>query len=353
MHILNVQVKYLHGGGPQICLQYTRALRRAGHKVTALVRPNDPFIEQQKQTGAQVMTTRPLGGPYDVVSMLHLWRLVKSVKPDVVVCHEGRTSALLKRIVGKIVPVVDVNHGRSPRQSIGMAATIVINSRQKKRTQAALGEDALVFFVPSGIDLSGSPAPVFPKQWHRPPVIGTMSRLVDEKALDVFIDALAILDKRGIKFQVRIAGEGEKREALRSQVKRLGLSDKVSMIGWVKNADGFYGGIDIFCLPSRQEEFGLVLLEAFKNGLPVVVADSEGPSEIVTDQVDGLIVPKNNPKALADALESLLLHKKKADTLAERGYDTLIENYSLSIFDRNLSEVLDVVVEKYKRKKAA
>ena len=180
-----------------------------------------------------------------------------------------------------------------------------------------------------------------------------MSRLVEEKALDVLLDALAIIDKRGIQFEVRIAGDGNKRKELEEQINRLGLNNKVNMLGWVKDTDKFYNDIDIFCFPSRHEEFGLVLLEAYKNGLPAVVTNSDGPSDIVRDKINGLIVPKDNAEALAEALESLLLDKKKADVLAKGGYNTLINEYSIPVFGKNLSEALHLVIEAYKGKKTS
>lgn len=346
MKILNVQLKHIHGGNPQISLDYTRALRAAGNEVISLLNPQDPFINKHLKAGAAVIKSRQIGkfGSYDLGTIVYFKLVLRKVNPDIIVVHEGRSAALFKRAAGNNYLVVDVNHGRSPKQSVNTDATIVTNSAQFKKNKEFLGEDALIFKVPNPVNLEGTKPPVFPKKWHKTPVIGTVGRLVDDKAYDIFIEALAILDKKGINFQAQMAGEGEERKKLASLIRKYDLDDKVKLLGWLSDPDSFYEDIDIFCFPSRKEEFGLVLLEAFKHGLPAVVSDAEGPFDVVTDGEDAIMVPKDDIEALANGLESLLKDKSKADRLANAGYRKLLSHYDMPIIARQLQMVLEHIV---------
>lgn len=347
MKVLNVQLKHIHGGNPQVCLDYTRALKSAGNDVTVLTNPLDPFLDKLAATEAKVIKSEKLGklGSWDIFSILYFKKIIRQEKPDVIIVHEGRSAALMKRAAGSSIPVIDVNHGRSPKQSQAMDATIVTNSFRLKSNKDFLGEAHPVFYVPNSMYLKDHVKPQIPRERNNPPVIGTIGRLVSDKALDIFVEALAIIDKRGVEFTVKMAGEGEERASLTAQIAKHRLQDKIEMPGWVTDTDAFYKTIDIFCFPSRKEEFGLVLLEAYKHGLPAVVSDADGPADIAENDKDALVVPKENPEKLADALQMALENKEKADKLAQGGYDKLIATYDVPRVGEKLQGVLEEVVK--------
>jgi len=348
MRILNVQLKYSHGGNPQACLNYTQLLRHSENEVFVLVGPKEPFMDLHEAVGAKVLVSKRVGelGPYDLLTIYHFKKIIDYVKPDVIITHEGRSAALMKRAAGKSVPVVDVNHGRSARQSRATYATIVTNTVQLRNSRNILGSDHLVYNLPNSIDVSNDTSIQLPKAWREPPVIGTIGRLVKDKGLDVFIDALNLLNRRGTKFKVLIAGEGEERPILERKIFEFRLGEFVKLTGWCEKPDEFYESIDIFCFPSRKEEFGLVLLEAWKHGLPAVVSDTDGPSDIVTNGIDAIIARKENPAELANALSDLLKNKAKADRLAANGHKKLKEKYNVPALSSQLQEILEEVVGK-------
>lgn len=342
MHILNAQLTYTYGGNPQVCLDYTRMLTSAGNCVTVLLNPKDPFITEHKETGANVIIAKRLGalGPYDLLSVLYFKKILSKVKPDLVVVHEGRLTSLMKMAIGKLdIPLVDVNHFRSPKQSIHTNATIVTNTARLREYKKLLGESRLVYHITNALDAKGSSKPIR-KTRNAIPVIGVMSRLVHHKGIDVFIEALAILNQRNIAFYAKIVGDGEERAILEAQIIKHKLTDKVSMPGYEKDLDKFYKSIDIFCLPSRQEEFGLVVLWAYKYGIASVVTNTEGPSDIAENNKDALIVETENPLKLADALQELLLNEDKANAITLKAYEKFIQQYSIPVVANNLNHVL-------------
>jgi glycosyltransferase involved in cell wall biosynthesis len=345
MRVLNVQLKFIHGGNPQVCLDYSRVLKAAGNEVFVLTNPKDPFLKKQIEIADKVISARRLGelGPYDILSILYFKGVISKINPDIIIVHDGRSAALIKRAVGKEIPVIDVNHSRGAKQSLSMDATIVTNTQRLVYYKDHLHQHP-TYFIQNSLSLEDGSTPKLPRAWNEPPVIGVMSRLVHHKAVDVFIDAIHELDKRDVKFFAKVVGDGEERASLEQKIIEYNLQDKIILPGYEENLETFYKTIDIFCFPSRQEEFGLVLLWAYRYGVPVVTTDTEGPSDIAEHGKDALVVPKENAIALTDALQELLQNKTKADSLAAAGYEKLVSKYEVQKVSEQLQRVLEEVL---------
>lgn len=135
------------------------------------------------------------------------------------------------------------------------------------------------------------------------PVVGTVGRLVPQKGHDLLVAALAHLPP---DVHLAIIGEGERRDALLQQARTLGLDDRVHLAGWRPDAAALMAAFDLFALPSRWEGFGLVLLEAMAQSLPVVASRVSAIPEIVIDGETGRMVPPDDVPALAVALSHVL-----------------------------------------------
>jgi glycosyltransferase involved in cell wall biosynthesis len=153
--------------------------------------------------------------------------------------------------------------------------------------------------------LAGEPLdPPDQRAWSHP-VIVAAGRLADAKNYPLLLDALAVL-RRTVPARLFILGEGDRDAAMREQIDRLGLGDAVVLCGFQKNPWKFIARADLFALTSRYEGFGNVLVEAMACGVPVVATSSPGTREIITAEVDGLLVDRHEPDAMAFALGRLL-----------------------------------------------
>jgi GalNAc-alpha-(1->4)-GalNAc-alpha-(1->3)-diNAcBac-PP-undecaprenol alpha-1,4-N-acetyl-D-galactosaminyltransferase len=131
-------------------------------------------------------------------------------------------------------------------------------------------------------------------------------RLTHQKGFDLLIRALALLVARGSELELVIAGEGPEHGRLAQLAEELGLSSRVRLIGRVQNLSGWMTAAAAFLLPSRYEGFPNVLVEALACGAAVVAADCpSGPREILRDGRYGLLVPCEDPQALAGAVLAL------------------------------------------------
>ncbi len=135
--------------------------------------------------------------------------------------------------------------------------------------------------------------------------IGTIGELHTNKGHDILIEALSHLPKEG-SWQAVIIGEGEKRILLESLIKKYNLQNRVFLPGHVDRAAQILKAFDVFVFPSRTEALGYALLEAGLAELPVVGSNIGGIPEVIEDGETGILVPKENAQALADALEKLI-----------------------------------------------
>jgi glycosyltransferase involved in cell wall biosynthesis len=158
----------------------------------------------------------------------------------------------------------------------------------------------------SGID-AGTAAATRSRLGLRPDdaVATCVAQLIDAKGVRHLIDAAALLREQP-NLVVLIVGEGERREALQAQVTRLGLTERVRLLGLRDDVAEILGISDLFVCPSVWDEaLGFVNLEAMAAGVPVIATRMGGIPEAVRDGETGLLVPPGDPEALAAAIASL------------------------------------------------
>ena len=153
-------------------------------------------------------------------------------------------------------------------------------------------------------------------------VIGTVARLAEQKAINVLLDATPLLLQQFPDTRVLIVGDGPLRPALEQQARRLGVSSAVTLAGYQEDVASAYAAMDVFVLPSRDEGFGIVFLEAMAMGIPVVGTRVIGSTDAVDDGVTGLLVPYADAPALAQAVLRIMgdaeLGRRLSSTAAER-----------------------------------
>lgn len=137
------------------------------------------------------------------------------------------------------------------------------------------------------------------------PRILTIGKLKEEKDQQLLVQAFAQL-KGASKARLMIAGDGPLLEPLRSLAKELGIAGQVRFPGYVADPWPLYASADLFVLPSREESFGNVLVEALHAGLPIVSTSSTGATEILDSGRFGTLVPRGDVQALAQAIQETL-----------------------------------------------
>jgi glycosyltransferase involved in cell wall biosynthesis len=198
--------------------------------------------------------------------------------------------------------------------------------------------------VPNGVDTERFHPRVAAPAWYRPPgaevVIGLGARLAPQKRPEDIIHAAAMLAPSYPGAAFVIAGEGSRRQDYEALARSLGVEHAVRFVGFVPDMRSFYASVDIVVLPSRSEGCPNVVLESMAMRRALVVSDSVGTREVVTDGVNGLMYPVGDVRALAAALRRLLDNPGLRATLARRGYEAALEGYDAQASSIRLAGVL-------------
>lgn len=148
-----------------------------------------------------------------------------------------------------------------------------------------------------------------------------LGRVVEKKGFDLLLDAFCDVAPAQPDVDLVIGGDGAALDALRRRAADAGLGDRVHFPGRLSRhaVAGAMAGADLFVMPSRLEPFGIVVLEAWRAGTPVVATSRGGPPEFVRDGIDGALVDPFDRAAFAEALRRLLADGERRAAMAVAG----------------------------------
>lgn len=243
---------------------------------------------------------------FDDVWLYFLWlrlvipfKLVLSVHGDDVRGIEGpRNVALLRKYAGsydRLVFCSSAFRGEviSPVEPLWRKTTVIAN----------------------GVDVRGQVQPKVDS-------IICVGHLFPAKGVDILIEAFALIAAEFPGYSLDIIGAGQEADTLKATVLKGGLTERVRFRGPIPRDEvlALVAGARVFCLPSRREAFGLVLLEAMAARTPIVAARTGGIPEVVRDGVDALLVSPESATELADALRRIIRDTSLAARLAASAY---------------------------------
>jgi glycosyltransferase involved in cell wall biosynthesis len=158
-----------------------------------------------------------------------------------------------------------------------------------------------------------------------------VGRLVPVKGYDVLIDAIALARTQIPEIHCIIVGEGESRENLTNQIKHHGLESRIRLVGYYGRIDTLssFKACDVFVMPSRYEGTPIALLESAAFGCPIIASRSGGIPEVVTHEQHALLVPPENPDALAQALIRLSQNRQFASLLGANAKSHIAADFNL------------------------
>ena len=182
----------------------------------------------------------------------------------------------------------------------------------------------------------------------QPVVLVTVGRAVEKKGLDTLLDALARLPS-GLSWRWHHVGGGELSDALKAQALELGLTERVTWHGSQPQEKvlGLYRSADVFVLPCRVAQDGdrdglpNVFMEAMSQGLPCLSTPVSGVPEIIDDGETGLMVPPDDPAALAAALEKLIAAPEFRAALGRKGEAKVRCQFDHTVCIERLLELFD------------
>ncbi|MFW9810351.1 MAG: glycosyltransferase family 4 protein [Candidatus Thorarchaeota archaeon] len=292
--------------------------------------------------------------------------LIRSLQPDII--HAHSTYVIFNRVILNLrtsselkIPVVVTVHGL-PKPLIlpdgkettdydefvsffafdsVFAVSENVAEALKKHLESEFHEKVRTIY--SGIDLSVfRPLPDIEKQWD----LAFMGRLESMKSVDLFPEMLSILKSKLPDLKMMMTGEGSLKDWLFSEFDERGVSSMVEYLGVVETekVPVLINKSRVFIYPSRQEPFGLSIVEAMACGVPVLTTDVFGPREIVKHNYDGIAVPPDDVTALADAVELLMKDSELRRRIASNALKSVKEKYDIKQYANQLVDIYDELI---------
>lgn len=257
--------------------------------------------------------------------------LLKKAKrvPLVITLHGSDVTILGKKIITRPLLKFVLKH----------ADAIIAVSEFLKREVAALGiPGARIKVVYGGVSVpdKNSKNDEFELEGT---VVTFIGSLVPQKGADIAVKAFAEVKSRVAHTKLVVVGSGKERKNLESIASSLKLED-VHFLGTRKNLKNILEKSSVLVLPSREEGFGLTLLEAMSCGVPVVASNAGGIPEIVQHGRNGLLVARDSPRELAEAIIRILSDEKLRDTLIKNGFETA-KRFSWQKTAREVDEIYE------------
>ena len=356
----------LLGGTEVQAHQLAKGLLKRGIKVAVLTRHLKGLPRYELIEGIPVyraIRTIPLGALWGMCYMISVFLFLyrKRNEYDIIHCHilQGLhtvVSLIFKYLFNKKVVVKmassgetsdlrllkDVKLGSLFTQWIKNVDAVVSVCKQSSHeiVNSGFSRDILVE-IPNGVDTNKYCKNTRKKRNHIH-AITYIGRLDDFKGVDYLLNGFKDVLSEVNNVSLTIVGNGPNESFLRKRVIDLGIVDKVNFKGRQEDIVGELNSTDIFVLPSLSEGMSNVLLEAMACGLPVVATSVGGNDDLITDGLNGILVPPKDSGRLATVLVELINNDDLTRRLGEEARKTVEINYSIN-------RIVDAYVDLYTR----
>lgn len=339
------------GGAETVFIQLADKLREKGFRSVVVIRGKGWVHDQLIKHNFEPIII-PAKGSFELSFLKQLAGLIKREKVDLIQSHllgsnvYASIAGLITRtpVVATYHGMVDINPNERFRMlkhlfmKIGIKRYIAVSQKLMENIkQQGLLDEKRTKVIYNGVDLDrfeAKKSSLLRKQLgldQSAILIGSLGNIRPAKAYDQLISAGACLLKTRANIHFVIAGhqKPELMQQLNEQISELGINGNFHFIGFQDDSAEFLRQVDVFALSSSSEGFSIATIEAMAAQLPILVTRCGGPEEIVTPDVDGLMVETNNPQAIADGLDKLIESSELANQLKHQASKTVRNRFSL------------------------
>jgi len=343
--------------------RWATAFAERGHEVHVITQH---AAESSCPDGVRIHRLPHWGGLGYFLNRGKAHRLARSLRPDAINAHYATGYGLLAPRIPSAPLVLNVWGSdvyefpeTSPlhrwllcRNLLRADAVVSTSQVMAERTRAVCPRLDAITVVPFGVDTERfSPA----QRASGDLVVGTVKTLAPKYGIDTLIEAFAMLTRmEGMNSaRLRIVGGGPAGAELQSLAEELGVRDRVDFAGPVphERVPDELRKLDVYVALSRaeSESFGVAVIEASACGLPVVVSRVGGLPEVVEEGATGIVVPKENARAAAEAISKLLGDARERRRMGEAGRGRVLREYEWkACVDRQLA-VIEAAVASHRK----
>jgi glycosyltransferase involved in cell wall biosynthesis len=309
----------------------------------------------------------PLHRAFDVRYLAALCGAVRKHRIDLIQTHlfgAGIYGGLAGLLCG--VPVISTLHGRPDLDGNARYRAVKFGIMRRGVTKVVFVSESLRrFFLSSGdlqadrttVITDGIDVSVFaPRRattlrqelgvGDREVLVGAVGNLRPAKSYDVLLRAAALLQQQPLPYRFVVVGEaqGALYQELLALRDRLGLGSTVTFTGFKRGVHDVMNNLDLYASTSSSEGFSLSVVQAMACGVPVVATKSGGPEEIITHNVDGLLVDADSPEQVARALQRLGTEPATRGRLTEAGRKAVEARFTLTHMVNSYEHLYDQCV---------
>jgi len=316
MRVLQVSSSSKLGGGETHVIELTQKLRERRNHVLVAARPSSPLTAD---------FSLPLLNSADFISALRLRKILLAERISIVHAHLARDYSIVGAAAWRVpsVKVVFTRHLLYPIRWHPLYRRVdgwITPTEEILKTVQSLNPKRAVV-IPNWVDtrkFAFCPHPL-----HSPVCVGLVGQISPHKGHDDALEAILLL---GSGFRLVIGGEGD--AVYIASLREKAGSLPVMFSGRVVVPD-FFKEIDVLAVPSWEEPFGIVILEAMASGIPVVATAKAGPLDIIESEENGMLVPARDPRSFAEAVQQLALNEELRRKITMAGRARVEADYDI------------------------
>ncbi len=331
MKIVQAMVAKGYGGAERYFVDLSNHLAERGHQVLVIIHKDFQGKQQLKQSSNLRVENFSVLGWWDVRSRLKMQKVINNFDAEIIHSHLARATYLCGYISNNLnIPLTVKTHNYIDLKYYKNVDVFIPTTEDQKQYLIKQGVDEKKIKVIPNFSKIIPVEEIKYQQADEKLEIYSIGRMVKKKGFDNLLRAFSLLFKSGYEARLEIAGDGPERKALLELVEELGLGKYVKFPGWVDDVSNFAENKDVFVLPSLDEPFGIVVLEAMAMGKPIITTRTQGPREILDEQA-ACLVSINVEEELADAMKKFIDDKEYRLKLAENSLKRFKEKYSLEV----------------------
>ncbi|WP_180035816.1 MULTISPECIES: glycosyltransferase family 4 protein [unclassified Acinetobacter] len=349
LKIINTVYGDATGGRWQAMLNIADTLEQIGGHEVVLLRGEE---NKHLSSGQRPIHVIPNTGFYSIIAAMKVRNFIQQQQPDAVIAHSGKAVWLFKNaMIGmeKKIPVIAVNHSHNVKRTVRADAFIhitpYIQDLVKSRLTKEQDEHKMHRVISNLMHLPDEPA--LPSPLKSPPTIGMLTRMIPNKGVHVVIEAIHILNKRGISINAILAGDGENKQEYQEMVKSFGIEHLVKFPGWVdaQQKVEIYHQADMMAITSLTDIQPLGILDAFGWGKIVLSSDHIGPMQVCKHRENAWVSKVGDPEDLANGIEYLINHPDEALEIAQNAKQEALNIYCFEQIAKEHNKFISEVVE--------
>lgn len=368
IRVLHIMSTVTGGGVERIRLSLAKAFKESNFQMKLVgTFKSGAIAEQIEDNGVEIIEVGDFNGPFHWEKHRKIQKIIDDFQPHIIhgAVYEGVTMAAINGFLKK-VPIILLEETSDPQNRSTKAdfllrifswtadrfIAIAPNVADYLRNTAKIPPQKVIT-INNGVQIPRHVSEVEIQDLKNKYditaddfIVGTVGRLENEvKKFTDILEAIKQLDLPHLK--LLIVGGGKDEQLLKNKTKELGIEGQVIFTGYQFDTPPLYKLMNIFCIASQREGFGLVAAEAMLHHLPVIATKVGGLQNVVVHDETGILIHPNQPKDIALAINKLYNDPQLLDSFADKGFKRAMDNYTE---ERYVKEVFNLYSELLKSK---